>query len=174
MFLDAYEAILKGVLESQVPVSVVAAPRRAPFERLQRVANEPEHARVLARHQVELLVGGDAARAISLACACVRGGRSAVALVPNDELVRGADAVLRASDSFVEFLDAALAASHSARVFRRLNQPISLRFAAASNGHCDFHAPQESQSRSSCIARCCKARTRSKRGPTACQEALMS
>ena len=57
MFLDAYEAILKGVLESQVPVSVVAAPRRAPFERLQRVANEPEHARVLARHQVELLVG---------------------------------------------------------------------------------------------------------------------
>ena len=101
MFLDAYEAILKGVLESQVPVSVVAAPRRAPFERLQRVANEPEHARVLARHQVELLVGGDAARAISLACACVRGGRSAVALVPNDELVRGADAVLRASESFV-------------------------------------------------------------------------
>ena len=101
MFLDAYEAILKGVLESQVPVSVVAAPRRAPFERLQRVANEPEHARVLARHQVELLVGGDAARAISLACAGVRGGRSAVALVPNDELVRGADAVLRASESFV-------------------------------------------------------------------------
>ncbi len=101
VFLDAYEAILKGVLESQVPVSVVAAPRRAPFERLQRVASESEHARVLARHQIELLIGGDAARAISLACAGVRGGRSAIALVPNDELVRGADAVLRASDCFV-------------------------------------------------------------------------
>ena len=101
VFFDAYEAILKGVLESQVAVSVVAAPRRAPFERLQRFANEPEHARVLARHQVELLIGGDAARAISLACAGVRGGRSAIALVPNDELVRGADAVLRSTECFV-------------------------------------------------------------------------
>jgi len=91
--VDACEAILKGALESQVAVGAVAAPAAARFAGLLRAASGEATQKLLARHQTELLVGGDGARSVALALAAVRSGRSGVAVVPAADLVVAVEAL---------------------------------------------------------------------------------
>ena len=91
--VDACEAILKGALESQVPVGVVAAPVSPRLAAFARMAASDAVQKLLARHQTEILLGGDGARAVSLALAAVRAGRSGLAVVPAADLVAAVDAL---------------------------------------------------------------------------------
>ena len=98
--VDACEAILKGALESQVPVGVVAAPVSPRLAAFARMAASDAVQKLLARHQTEILLGGDGARAVSLALAAVRAGRSGLAVVPAADLVAAVDALRDARAQF--------------------------------------------------------------------------
>ncbi len=80
----ATDAILKGLLESEVPVARLVAPPRPPFLPLFRRLGEPEVAALVARHGCEALGVTDAARAVMLAARS--GGRGAVLALSNDQL----------------------------------------------------------------------------------------
>ena len=100
VLLDAGEAILKGALESVVEVGVIAAPVVARLASLARVAQLEANRALLARHQTELHLGGDGARAVALAMYAVRGGRSAVAVVPASDLVGAVEGLRGARAAF--------------------------------------------------------------------------
>jgi len=101
VLVDACEALMKGVLESQVPVGAVAAPLSPRLAGLARLAqNNDAVQKLLARHQTELILGGDGARAVSLALAAVRAGRSGVAVVPACDLVGAVEALRDARANF--------------------------------------------------------------------------
>ncbi len=100
VLVDACEAILKGMLESQVPVGALAAPLSSRFASFARAVQGEAAQKLLARHQCEVLVGGDGARAVALALASVRGGRSGVAVVPAADLVFAVDALREARAGF--------------------------------------------------------------------------
>jgi indolepyruvate ferredoxin oxidoreductase len=100
VLVDACEAILKGALESQVAVGAVAAPASARLAGFARIANSEPSQKLLARHQTELIVGGDGARAVALAVAAMRAGRSGVAVVPAEDLVGAVDALREARAQF--------------------------------------------------------------------------
>lgn len=82
----ALEALVKGALESELHVASIAAPRRAPFESLARIAPDEASQRLLQRHGLELVVAADAVRAVGIAVRQARNARRGVALVPNDQL----------------------------------------------------------------------------------------
>ena len=98
--VDACDAVLKGVLESQVPVGAVAAPQSPRFAGFARAAQGEATQKLLARHQTEVLVGGDGARAVAIALAAVRAGRSGVAVVPSEDLVFAVEALRSARAQF--------------------------------------------------------------------------
>lgn len=98
--MDAFEAILKGALESQVAVGLVAAPIAPRLAGLARAAAGEAAQRLLARHQTELSLGGDGARAVTVALTALRAGRSAVAIVPAADLVPAVDALAFAGAAF--------------------------------------------------------------------------
>lgn len=82
----ACDAILKGVLESEVAVSRLVGSARPPFLALLRRAAEPAVEALLARHACECVSVVDAARAVSLAGRVASAGRAAVLLLTNDQL----------------------------------------------------------------------------------------
>jgi len=100
VLLDAGEAIVKGALESQVAVGALAAPAVARLAALARVAGSEAARTLLARHQTEIHLGGDGARAVAIALSVVRGGRSAVAVVPASDLVGAVEGLRGARASF--------------------------------------------------------------------------
>lgn len=83
---SAFEALVKGLLESETPVHAIYGPRRAPFEPVFRLLGEEASRRTLEQHRTALVSAGDAARAVALADADAVGGLASVALVPNDQL----------------------------------------------------------------------------------------
>ena len=98
--VDACEAVLKGVLESQVEVGAVAAPPAARLAGLARALQSDAVQKLLSRHQTELILGGDGARAVAIALATVRSGRSGVAVVPAGDLVLAVEALREARAQF--------------------------------------------------------------------------
>ena len=101
VFVDACEAILKGVLESHVAVGVLASPLAPRFMGFLRAAQHEPSQRILARHQTEFHFGGDGARSVSIALSAMRGGRSALAVVPSADLVGAVSALREARASFL-------------------------------------------------------------------------
>ena len=82
----AFEAILKGLLECELPVAEVMAPRRPPMEGLFRALSDERSAETLERHGLRLVPVVDAARGVSLAVRTAAMGRRCVVCVPNDQL----------------------------------------------------------------------------------------
>lgn len=81
----ATDAILKGILESEVPVGRLVGPPRPPFLPLFRRLDEPGVEALFDRHGCERYAVGDAARATTLASR-TPGGRGSVLLLSNDQL----------------------------------------------------------------------------------------
>lgn len=99
--LFAVEAIVKGMLESDVAVATVAAVRREPFAGLFRQTRDPAVAETFSQHGMTIVEVGSAARAVDLAVesAADATGRGAggVALIPNAHLTEAIDALRRAT-----------------------------------------------------------------------------
>ena len=93
----ATDAILKGVLESEVPVARLVAPPRPPFSGLLRRAMQEAAAGLFERHGCEVLSVMDASRAITLAARTAASGRAAIVHVANDQLFYAMPAVQGAS-----------------------------------------------------------------------------
>ncbi|MFM1804264.1 MAG: hypothetical protein RL136_1143 [Planctomycetota bacterium] len=100
VLVDAAEAFLKGVLESQVAVGTVALPNAPRMAAFIRCVQSDAVQKLLARHQAEVWTGGDGARAVALALAAVRGGRSAAAVIPAADIVVAVDALRDARANF--------------------------------------------------------------------------
>jgi len=83
---SATEALLKGVLESEIPIALVAGPRRPPLAGLGETLADERIARLFSRHGCTVLTTPDGARAVQLALHEARSRRSALAAVPNGDL----------------------------------------------------------------------------------------
>lgn len=86
MLASAFEALLKGAVETEFPVRGVHSPRRAPFEPIFRLLADETSRRTLESHGTELVSSADASRAVSLTARDAELGRLSLALVPNDQL----------------------------------------------------------------------------------------
>jgi Pyruvate/2-oxoacid:ferredoxin oxidoreductase gamma subunit len=82
----AFEALLKGLLECELPVAQVLSPRRPPLEGIFRAVSDERSAEVLERHALRLVPAVDAARGVSLAVRSSAMGRRSLVCVPNDQL----------------------------------------------------------------------------------------
>lgn len=89
----AGDALLKGVLESEIPVVRLAAPPRPPFTGLLRRATEDGASALLERHGCEVLSVMDVSRAVTLADRAATGGRASLVIVANDQLYYAMPAV---------------------------------------------------------------------------------
>jgi Pyruvate/2-oxoacid:ferredoxin oxidoreductase gamma subunit len=78
--------MLKGILEAETEVSLIAGPSRTSFRALLDRAAAPIASGLLHRHGTRLLPTADADRAAVLAATVAGAGDSAFALVPADEL----------------------------------------------------------------------------------------
>jgi len=84
--LSAHQAIVKGVVESELEVDAVVGPRQVPFEPVFAMLGDPDVARTLAAHRVTVTDSVDAVRAVSLAARAASEGKRVLALVPNEQL----------------------------------------------------------------------------------------
>ncbi len=82
----AFDALMKGVLECELPVHEVLSPRRPPLDGIFRVLSDERSAEALERHGVRLVPVVDAARGVSLAVRAASMGKRALVCVPNDQL----------------------------------------------------------------------------------------
>ncbi|MFO0875602.1 MAG: hypothetical protein U0575_16780 [Phycisphaerales bacterium] len=82
----AAEAIVKGVLESELPVGLVVGARRGSLAGIFELATDERVAAILVDHQLALAAVPDAARSLELALQAACSRRRAVAIVGNDEL----------------------------------------------------------------------------------------
>lgn len=84
--LSGYEAILKGILESELDVALLSMPANGAFDRLLRLAGDPGLSQVLREHGVRLVGTDDAPRALELALLATRESKRTVACIPNGML----------------------------------------------------------------------------------------
>jgi len=91
----AAQALLKGALEADATVELIAGPRSETFAAVLALDWDETVAALLGAHGTTLLETPDAARAVTLAGHRAVSGRRALALVPNDELDRTAPAIER-------------------------------------------------------------------------------
>ena len=98
----AAQALLKGLLEAEPAVSIVAGPGIEPFGALMRLAEDAAVADLLRKHDLVLSPTPSAARAVALGQQAARSGRNAVALVPNAQLSRSIEALGRAAGEVLE------------------------------------------------------------------------
>ncbi|MFM8640341.1 MAG: hypothetical protein ACKOEL_06870 [Planctomycetota bacterium] len=97
--LSAHQAIVKGVLESELAVDAVVGPRQVPFEPVLAMQGDAAVARALEAHRVTVTDSVDAARAVSLAVRAASEGKRVLALVPNEQLAIAVTVARRALDS---------------------------------------------------------------------------
>ncbi len=93
---SAGEAMLKGVLEADTTVELVAAARSEAFSPLCVVARNDAVAPLLASHGTRVVEAPDGSRAVSLAARAAVTGQRAFALLPNDQLDLAMPAISRA------------------------------------------------------------------------------
>ncbi len=96
--LSAHQAIVKGVLESEIEIDSIVAPRQVPFEPIFSMLPDPSVRRALETHRVHVTDSVDAARAVTLAVRAAREGRRVLALIPNEQLAVAISAARRALD----------------------------------------------------------------------------
>jgi len=94
--LSAPEAILKGVLESEMETAILAGPRRSGFRSIFDVATDAQVAAALRQHNTRVVAVPDAGRAVTLAVQVARAGKAGFALVPNEQLDQTIDNLVRA------------------------------------------------------------------------------
>ena len=94
--LTALEALLKGVLESEVPLHSLLAPSRGPFRRLASISTEEHFERLFSSHGCRLDLVDEPGRAIDLATRICLPGRNAVLLLPAGDVLRAAAPLARA------------------------------------------------------------------------------
>lgn len=93
----AAEAVLKGSLESEVPVHSLVAPRRGPLVGLFELVADERTRAILTQHALVVTPCADGARAVSLAMDAARSRRRAIAVVSNEDLDSTMPALERAA-----------------------------------------------------------------------------
>jgi Pyruvate/2-oxoacid:ferredoxin oxidoreductase gamma subunit len=102
ILFTAAEALVKGALEADSTVELIAGPRSDPFASLFAAERDEAVAALLAAHGTLLLPTPDAGRAVTLAEHRAVSGKRALALVPNDQLERTLPVIDRIRGSSLE------------------------------------------------------------------------
>ncbi|QOJ16656.1 MAG: hypothetical protein HRU76_03190 [Phycisphaeraceae bacterium] len=84
--LSAAESLLKACLEADTGVDLVVGPPDSWFDSVLRAVEDAASNDLLRRHGTRVNPSADAGRAVTLAIHAARGGRRAVACVPNEQL----------------------------------------------------------------------------------------
>jgi hypothetical protein len=85
-FISASEALIKGTLESELEVSLISGSRGRSWAPVLELATTPAVSQLLRQHGIRCVSSPEAVRALTLGLQAARSGRSAVVLIPNDEL----------------------------------------------------------------------------------------
>ncbi|MCH2144263.1 MAG: hypothetical protein MK082_03840 [Phycisphaerales bacterium] len=94
--MSALDALLKGVLESEVAVDAVFAPIRGPFSQLAGIGPEHPASRLLQSHGTRLELVNEPGRAIELAARTSMPGCNTVLLLAAGDVLRAATGLARA------------------------------------------------------------------------------
>ena len=100
--LSAQQALVKGALESEAAVALIAGPRSESFDGVFTLAGDEGVGELLKVHGTKTIPTPDASRAVTLAHHAARPGHGALALVPNDQLNRALPAIRRAMETAFE------------------------------------------------------------------------
>ncbi len=84
--VSAAESVIKGILEADTGIELIAGPRRGSFTPLLDLGRDEAVSTLLARHGTALLATPDASRAVRLATHAASSGQRSIALISNDEL----------------------------------------------------------------------------------------
>jgi Pyruvate/2-oxoacid:ferredoxin oxidoreductase gamma subunit len=93
------EAVLKGVLECDTAIRVIAVPWGETFSALGRLSRDDAVARLLRGHGTSVVMTPGAVRAVTLAAHAAASGHISFALVPNEQLDLAMSAISRADRS---------------------------------------------------------------------------
>ncbi|UCD75170.1 MAG: hypothetical protein JSV91_15475 [Phycisphaerales bacterium] len=100
--LSAQQAVVKGALESEAAVALIAGPRSDCFDEVFVVASDEGVGELLKVHGARATPTPDAARAVTLAHHAARSGHGALALVPNEQLNRALPVIARTMEAALE------------------------------------------------------------------------
>lgn len=96
VLLSALEALLKGVLESEVPLHALLGPSRGPFRGLASLSTEEHFERLFSSHGCRLDLVDEPGRAVDLATRMCLPGRNGLLLLPAGDVLRAAAPLVRA------------------------------------------------------------------------------
>ena len=95
VLVSALEALLKGVLESEVPLHSVLGPSRGVFKRLGSITSEASAERLFASHGCRLEIVDEPGRAVELGARTCLSGRNVMLMLPAGDILRSANALVR-------------------------------------------------------------------------------
>ena len=95
VLVSALEALLKGVLESEVPLHSVLGPSRGVFKRLGSITSEESAERLFASHGCRLEIVDEPGRAVELGARTCLSGRNVMLMLPAGDILRSANALVR-------------------------------------------------------------------------------
>jgi hypothetical protein len=95
--LTAQGALVKGALESELEIGVIAGPQTAPFVTLFEIPADEQARALLGQHRLQIVPAADASRGVAIALDVARSGGRAIALVPNDQLDHALETLHEAS-----------------------------------------------------------------------------
>jgi hypothetical protein len=94
--MSALDALLKGTLESEIPIDAIFAPVRGPFRLLASIERDETASELFKRHGCRLELVNEPGRAIELAARTCSLGRNVVLMLPSGDSLRAASGVARA------------------------------------------------------------------------------
>ncbi len=95
MLIPALDALLKGVLESEVPLHMLLGPARGPFHDLREAAGRETTKRLFSSHGCRLEVVDEPGRSIEIGARTCLSGRNVMVLLPAGDILRSANALVR-------------------------------------------------------------------------------
>ncbi|MEE2681571.1 MAG: hypothetical protein VX641_04275 [Planctomycetota bacterium] len=101
VMVSALEALLKGTLESEVPLHTILGPNRGVFQRLQQVVSDEASERLFSEHGTRIEIIDEPGRAVELGARACLAGRNVMLMLPAGDILRSANALVRVRELLV-------------------------------------------------------------------------
>ena len=101
VLVSALEALLKGALESEVPLHTILGPNRGVFQRLGQLVNDEASERLFTEHGTRVEIVDEPGRAVELGARACLAGRNVMLMLPAGDILRSANALVRVRELLV-------------------------------------------------------------------------
>ena len=95
VLVSALEAVLKGGLESEVPLHSILGPNRGVFQSLEQLVADETSQRLFTEHGCRIELIDEPGRAVELGARACLAGRNVMLMLPAGDILRSANALVR-------------------------------------------------------------------------------